>query len=47
MVEYLVAATALALALFARLPGRQSAAEYLIDSLARWHRNYALLLALS
>jgi hypothetical protein len=46
MVEYLVVTTVLAIALFARWPGTGSTAERLVEAVARWYRNYAVVLAL-
>jgi hypothetical protein len=47
LVEYLVIATVLATALFARWPGGDSTSAWLLDSLTRWYRNFALVLAIS
>ena len=46
MVEYLVVTTVLAIALFARGPGTESAAERLVEAVARWYRNFAVVLAI-
>jgi hypothetical protein len=45
LVEYLVATTAIAAALFVPLPDGLSAAQRLLEVLGRWVRNYAFLVA--
>ena len=45
LIEYLVATTAIAAALFVPLPDGLSAAQRLLEVLARWVRNYAFLIA--
>jgi hypothetical protein len=47
LVEYLVVATVLAAALFAPWPGGDSTSAALLESLTRWYRNFALVLAIS
>lgn len=47
LVEYLVVATCLAVALFAHWPGGRSTSELLLDSVTRWYRSYAFVLAIS
>jgi hypothetical protein len=47
LAEYLVVATLLAAALFAHWPGGRSASELLLESVTRWYRSYAYLLAIS
>lgn len=47
LVEYLVVATVLAAALLAPWPGGESTSGWLLESLTRWYRNFALVLATS
>jgi hypothetical protein len=47
LAEYLVIAAVLATALIAPWPGGRSTGELLLDSLARWYRTYAFVLATS
>jgi hypothetical protein len=47
LVEYLVVATVLAAALLAPWPGSESTSGWLLESLTRWYRNFALVLAIS